>query len=177
MTLQISLHWTGPHSYNDVSEMDEDHDFGLYQIYGIHPVYGVDTLLYIGLANGNTFGSRFRNADRVFMNDDNAPWEDNGCGIRIHTGRIHRENTVPTPTDHTWGNWITVAERLLIHAHSPTWNSSSIATPPNGNVGRIRYRDVHILNWGQFGLLLPEVSGARYTEEFFGRLNDDPLGA
>ena len=51
----INLHWRGPHSYNDVREMDEARDYGLYQIYNTHPVYGNDTLVYIGQANVGTW--------------------------------------------------------------------------------------------------------------------------
>ena len=111
------------------------------------------------------------------MRDDRALWEDNGKRIRIHTGRLHIQDNEDPPDDDTWGNWITLAEHLLIHAHLPAWNSIFIVGAPNGEVGGINYRDVHVLNWGQYGLLLPEVSGARHTcedDSVFNRLNEDP---
>ena len=174
----INLHWRGPHSYNDVRAMNGASDYGLYQIYNIHPVYGNDTLVYIGQTNVGTFRDRFGQSDRTYMNDDYAPWEDNGGRIRIHTGRIHMQDNEDPPDDDTWGNWITLAENLLIHAHLPAWNSTFIARPPNRDVEGINYRDVHVLNWGQYGLLLPEVSGARHAcedDSVFNQLNDDPL--
>ena len=173
----INLHWRGPHSYNDVLKMDEDHDYGLYQIYNTHPVYGNDTLVYIGRANAG-FGYRFGQQDRIWMNDDNAPWENNGERIRIHTGRIHVQDNEDPPSDKMWKNWINLAERLLIFAHLPAWNGQLVTGRPKGGVGRINYRNVHVLNWGQYGLLLPEISGARHTREdrsVFNWLNDDPL--
>lgn len=178
--MRINLHWTGPHSYNDILDMDEARDYGLYQIYNTHPVYGNYTLVYIGQAKDETFKGRFGQPDYIWMNDDYAPWENNGCRIRVHTGRIHVQNNENQPSDKMWENWIDLAEHLLIFAHLPAWNSQRVSARarPKGRVGRINYRDVHVLNWGQYGLLMPEVSGARHTREersVFCRLNDDPL--
>ena len=173
----INLHWRGPHSYNDVLKMDGGHDYGLYQIYNTHPVYGNDTLVYIGLANIDTFSERFRNGYKK-MNECSAPWENNGKRIRVHTGRIHVHRNEKPPSNTVWENRIILAERLLIFAHTPALNSQYVNSCPSGRVGKINYRDVHVLNWGQYGLLLPEVSGARHTREddsVFNRLNDDPL--
>ena len=171
----INLVWKGPQPYGEVITQDDDTDYGVYQVYGIHPVYGADTLLYIGKANDNTFGARFRSADKLFMNDANEPWGNNVNALRIHTGRIHLHGGERRPAEYMWSRWVTRAERLLIHAHSPAWNAQNVSPekgPPNGRV----YRDLHVLNWGQFGQLLPEVSGARLVRgAVFERLWDEPL--
>jgi len=47
--MTINVKWSGPHSVSDVLEFaDESRDRGLYQIYGPHPVYGLNVLLYVG---------------------------------------------------------------------------------------------------------------------------------
>ena len=172
--MAINLHWRGPHSYNDVLQLNGDTDYGLYQVYNVHPVYGADTLVYIGKADELTFAARFGQPDYRWMGDDYAPWEDNGCRIRIHTGRVYVKHNENGPRSDTWSNWIARAEHLLIYAHSPAWNANYVRTPPGHPV----YHEVHVLNWGQYGRLLPEVSGARFTNDaMFSRLNDDPVGS
>ena len=170
---KINLQWSGPHSYNEVLRLDGDTDYGLYQIHAVHPVYGADTLAYIGKADEQTFAARLR-SHNLMVSDDYAAWENNGCRIRIHTGRIHVKRNEDRPRRDTWSKWIARAEHLLIYAHSPAWNANFVMTPPKGRV----YHDVHVLNWGQYGRLLPEVSGARFTNDaVFNRLNDDPLSS
>jgi len=170
----INLHWSGPHSYREVLEMGGDTDYGLYQIYNVHPVYG-DTLVYIGKAGDQTFATRFRQSEYRWMGDDHdALWEDNGRRIRIHTGRIHVQQNEDPPGNATWNSWIVRAEHLLIYSHLPAWNASNVRSPPRDS----GYHDVHVLNWGQHGRLLPEVSGARFTNDaVFNRLNDVPVGS
>ena len=169
--MRINLHWKGPHSLDEVRAMEEADDYGIYQYYGAHPVYGADTLVYLGKANGQTFGSRFRQAEYNWTGEQDG-WENNEARIRIHTGRIHVTRQEKLPGIHKWGKWIDQAEYLLICAHSPAWNGQYVRNRPNSP----SYDDVHVLNWGQYGRLLPEVSGARFTNgAVFTRLNDDPL--
>ena len=169
--MRINLHWKGSHSLDEVRVMDEAADYGVYQIYSAHPVYGADALVYIGKANGETFGSRFRQPDYNWSGERDG-WENNEAGIRIHTGRIHVTERERPPTNRRWETWIDQAEYLLICAHSPAWNAKYVRSLPASP----RYDDVHVLNWGQYGRLLPEVSGARLTNgAVFARLKDDPL--
>lgn len=57
---EIHMVWEGPYSYEEITNTlrDEYCDFGVYQIYGAHPIYGSDVLLYIGKADQQTFGVR-----------------------------------------------------------------------------------------------------------------------
>ena len=51
----VRIEWEGPFSIEEVLELnDGNKDYGLYQIYGHHIVYGKDSLLYIG-QTGTTF--------------------------------------------------------------------------------------------------------------------------
>jgi len=55
----IHIEWEGPYSLNQLNTLkDLRKDRGLYQIYGHHPVYGSNVLLYIGQTSGRTFGER-----------------------------------------------------------------------------------------------------------------------
>jgi hypothetical protein len=59
----IHIEWDGPYRLAGseghlVTSLVGPTDYGLYQIYGGHPVYGNLALLYIGLAAGQHFGER-----------------------------------------------------------------------------------------------------------------------
>lgn len=58
--LIIHIEWDGPFKLDQLSELNNtDIDFGIYQIYGSHPIYGADVLLYIGKADRQTFSKGF----------------------------------------------------------------------------------------------------------------------
>jgi len=41
----IHVQWSGPYKYDEVKALrDEFIDYGVYQVYGTHPVYGSDVL-------------------------------------------------------------------------------------------------------------------------------------
>ena len=65
----IELEWDGPHSVEQVSKFFDASDYGLYQIYGTHSVFGPDTLLYIGKAERQFFGTRFSQHSGWFQNE------------------------------------------------------------------------------------------------------------
>ncbi|MDE0279633.1 MAG: hypothetical protein OXN16_00925 [Gammaproteobacteria bacterium] len=152
--MRIDLYWEGPHSFEEALEMTEDRDKGFYQIYILHPVYGNDTLVYIGRTN-KAFGHRLDDPAHKWMGDHR---ENNSGRIRIHTGRIvrHEENPISAPNA-----LMEYAESLLIFAHGPSWNGDHVKNRPR--VPKDVDPDVRVLNWGQYGLLLPEVSNARWS--------------
>jgi hypothetical protein len=147
----IQIEWDGPYTYEEAKKVCKDPtDRGIYQIYGTHPVYGNDVLLYIGKAYARPFGVRL--SEEI--------WDSVGQNISVHLGRLgaakNSENA--TITDEVWEVEVELAEKLLIHVHFPACNSSNIASIPDA-----RCADLHILNWGKYRSLLPEVSGARWT--------------
>jgi hypothetical protein len=149
----IHVQWDGPYTYGDAKKLKDEYvDYGVYQIYGSHPVYGSDVLLYLGKAGKRTFGTRL---------SEEYWWErtQDSKRLTIYVGRLH--GFEKHPTNDEWLEQITLVERYLIYAHAPASNSSGL------NVKF--YEDehpVHILNWGQFRDLLPEVSSARYSSRF-----------
>ena len=140
--MRIDIEWQGPLSIEDIANLHESSDFGIYQLYGRHTVYGEKTLLYIGKAWLQTFGTRISQhylADFV-------------CGTAAaYVGRL---GYFPPRSDN-WEQRVSLAEKLLIYAHAPAWNTQNINDyDPIDNL--------RIFNWGDYGLLLPEVSHARY---------------
>ena len=57
----IHIQWEGPCGYRDLRNIDDTQkDYGLYQVYACHPVYGSGVLVYIDLAAHRTLGVRIR---------------------------------------------------------------------------------------------------------------------
>ena len=139
---QIHIDWNGPMSVEEASKLKGSADYGVYQCYGLHLAHRTRMLLYIGRAMDVTFGVRIRRHNF------------GGWGAAdIFVGRLcGREQ----PDDQTWGLQIKRAERLLIFAHAPPWNSQGIDN--YGDVGNLQ-----ILNWGNREQLLAEVSTTRWS--------------
>ncbi len=147
----IHVEWGGPHTLDASKALTGPTDYGVYQIYGGHPVYGSTALLYIGLAAAQYFGKRISQGERWLDNRD-------ADRIEVYVGRLAGSQTLGDPT---WTQHIELAERLLIYAHSPPMNTRK-------NLARLEpdLRFIHVLNWGNHRDLLPEVSGARWTSRF-----------
>ena len=127
---------------------DYDKDCGLYQIYGHHPVYGNDVLLYIGQTCENSFSGRIKEHEKEWL------FSLESKSIRIHVGRIHNAETMD---EDEWRNVVDMAETLLIYSHWPVANTMGIES-----IDDEKYYKIHILNCGEYGDLLPEVSGERW---------------
>jgi hypothetical protein len=144
----IQIEWEGPYKLNELNKLtDDSKDYGLYQIYGKHPVYGSGVLLYIGKADLQTIGKRISQENWWDTNDSNT--------LMIYAGRLAGEIT---PDEEEWSKEIDLAEKLLIYVHKPAYNSKNLMSIPDTDL-----HDVHILNWGDYRDLLPEVSGLRWT--------------
>ncbi|SOC44468.1 NUMOD4 motif-containing protein [Ureibacillus acetophenoni] len=149
-THHIQIDWEGPYKLDELHTLqNEETDYGIYQIYGKHQIYGSDVLLYIGKADQQTVGKRILQEGWEYVNDSN--------NIKIYIGRLHGRQT---PTNDEWSREIDLAESLLIYVHKPAFNSKSIAS-----VSDTELQDIHILNWGNHRDLLPEVSGLRWTSK------------
>ena len=133
--------------------MNDNHDYGVYQVYGSHPVYGSDVLLYIGKAGQQTFSFRLQQQEQFLYNQDAG-------NIRYYVGRLAGEQT---PKNSKWEHQIDMVETLLIHSHWPAANSRNIQT-----LGRhaAEIAETHVLNWGQRRSLLSEVSGLMLTDRY-----------
>lgn len=149
-TYIIQINWDGPYGLRDLPNLkNEEIDYGIYQVYGNHPVYGNDVLLYIGKADYQTLGKRISQEDWINTNDSN--------NTKLYVGRLHGSQN---PNNDVWSKEIDLAERLLIYVHKPAYNSKSISTLPDTEI-----QNIHILNWGHHRDLLPEISGLRWTSK------------
>jgi len=142
MPTLIEVDWAGPYTYEEIpSDV-----FGIYQVYGPHPTYGQQALLYIGKTKRN-FKKRL---------EDEAWWfGDNNGSMRYRVGT-------------RWGNRaftseeIDLVEKVLIIAHAPAYNSKDVQS----NWGEDA-PDLVIYNWNDYGLLLPAVVADRYRASHF----------
>ncbi len=144
---EIHINWYGPYSLLEVYELENTQtDFGIYQIYGSHTIYGSNVLLYVGKAVLQTFGVRIRQES----------WEGNkdSGNIEVYVGRLGKSSQCSIEE---WQSQITKAENLILYACAPARNSSNIVSLRQG------HEHIHIFNWGQYRDLLPEISGKRYS--------------
>jgi hypothetical protein len=150
----VHIEWEGPLTISEVANLNQSTDYGIYAVYGYHPVYGSNALLYIGKVQKQTFGQRFRK--------EGLGWQQGSLEDTAHTevyvGRMKGPDTPPEPI---WEKDIDLAEKLLIHAHGPAYNSQQIGevceTDPE-------VCNTRVLNWGCHRAIRPEVSGLRWTK-------------
>ncbi|MEL7153180.1 MAG: hypothetical protein AAFN51_05180, partial [Pseudomonadota bacterium] len=90
-----------------------------------------------------------------------SDWLHNPSGrdVKVRLGRLLMRDKESFSTEKAEG-LVNAAEALLIHALSPAKNSSSIRSLRWSEYGKY-----HILNWGAYGDLLPEVSGRYYCAD------------
>ena len=113
----VRIEWEGPYTFADALTLnDEEEDYGVYQVYGEHVVFGDDALLYIGIAREQTFGRRL-SQHKKWLEEDNE----------IVVGRIAESDYKHDPPD--WADWhelLEDVESLEIYWHSPPYNSKNI---------------------------------------------------
>ena len=163
---EIRIEWKGPYGLTDIgfdgekyvikdTELDDKKkDYGLYQIYGFHPVYGSSVLLYIGKAKEQTFARRLSQEGWEY----NADFEN----LQIYVGRLFSQRDLDS---FKWGKYVDIAESMLIYAHSPAMNSSNILTISKDKKKLKEYERVRIFNYDQCRSLLPEISGELWIKE------------
>jgi hypothetical protein len=100
----VHVNWEGPFSISQVNNNNDKDDYGVYQIYGNHPIYG-QQLIYIGKAVKSTFGKRISDEEKTWLNGkDKDLWP-----IEIYIGEIDDEET-----GIEWKKLTDMVEQLLI---------------------------------------------------------------
>lgn len=152
--------------YEKVCTHGKNTDAGLYQIYGRHHAYGPDSLLYIGQA-GN-FSERI-NEKRWFNDFLETTVEPDF----VRLGRIAKSNdkkaeVLAEEDGKLWSEFITLAEKLLISTHTPAFNSQ-LDYKLSGTLQNwtTNGRQIIVLNFGDRGSLLPEVSTFRNSYTYY----------
>ena len=148
----IHVQWDGPFTLEEISKLNDDHDYGIYQVYGSHPVYGSDVLLYVGKASAQTFSVR--------LNQEEWHYNKDADNIRYYVGRLAGGKT---PENSKWKREIDLVEKLLIYSHGPASNSRNISSLGKDSKD---LKDILVLNWGKHRDLLSEVSGLMLTDHF-----------
>jgi hypothetical protein len=144
--IKVVIKWEVLKELEDViKSRNESEDSGVYMITGHHPVFGNDSLLYIGMTKDSTFGGRFSQPDhKKYIKQE---W-----GVKIYIGRIDSINNDEDYSQELWESIIEDVEALLIYFHSPPHNSRSVDSFPDPN------NDLRIINIENYGALYPEIS-------------------
>jgi hypothetical protein len=130
----IRIKWDGPYSLKEVCDFSDDKDLGgIYQVYGIHQLFGTDTLLYIGKASG-----KFK--QRV-PKEDKGTWIDwDSLELKFYLGRFGGE--VSTSREN-WLQQIDSAEKILIYEFTPPYNAMNVKSE-----GSLHAEEIIIFNTG-----------------------------
>ncbi len=127
----IKIRWEGPLPITQVLKKDNGgskphyngNDYGLYQVYGKHILYGKgkerEALLYIGQATKQTFARRFKQHE-----NDWIQYEPAGEGIKVYLGRLNSKKYTPRDKWKTWHRDVNIAEAILIYKYTPCYNSN-----------------------------------------------------
>lgn len=155
----INILWEKiPFDFEIIKTKNSESDFGLYQVYGKHNVYGQNALLYIGQSNIQKFSNRLK--DR---------WEfiESSCIPKfICLGKIVKSKNASEPFEYEINEWekiINIAEKILIKTHTPAMNKQDVT----GLFNKEQDENYLILNWGDYGKLLPEVSNLRFSYKYW----------
>jgi hypothetical protein len=111
----IEVAWSGPFSSAQVRAMGTATDRGLLAIYGSHPVFGADALLYIDEARDAPFAHRLARVEPWLKHLPSEP--------TIYVGRLGGTDAA------SWDGWledILRAYRLAVFFHSPPWNTVGV---------------------------------------------------
>jgi len=147
----IHIEWQDPNDFEFVKNLTGKHDFGIYQIYLDHSIYGREVLSYIG-STSETFGSRMKVHENWLKDSDNG-------NAKIYTGKLRKKDWYTLYERES--KEIVQVEKLLIYSHQPAYNKVYKDIQDDHDI-----QELHILNWEKRGDLLPEVSGARWTSKF-----------
>lgn len=140
----IHIDWQGPFTLEQALQLQSDTDFGLYQYYGEHPIYGQNALLYLGSATKQTFGKRLSQHNWHL-------WS--ATPVEIYVGKLCTEGPIDP---HNAIRKLCLAESILLFSHSPGFNTSNL-----NSIGH-KGNDARVLNWGKRKSLFPEVSVSRW---------------
>ena len=111
----VEVAWTGPYRFEDIAGAGADSDRGLLAVYGSHPVFGADALLYIDEAREAPFAARL---DRL------RPWLLHlPTDATFYVGQLGGRDALGWPE---WLDAIQRAYRLAVFFHSPPWNSQGV---------------------------------------------------
>ena len=141
---RVRVQWENPVGLDVVLKLSGDNDYGLYQVYSHHVVFGPSALVYIGMAAEQTFGVRFKQHEAYWLSEEND--------VEIRVGRLWPDDYVKDRGGRDWKQLLSDTEALLVHWHSPPYNTQHIIDYTG--------QALHVQNWGNRGSILPECTSA-----------------
>ncbi len=151
------VYWEGPFTLAEVitgnSAINQNHC--LYQIYGDHPCYGHDVLLYIGQTRQGIV-QRFAQHHRRFSAEcEEVKVFVGSCGVFTNWVKW-RETPQYGVID---GTLLNAIESLLIYAHQPAYNSREKCHPIFSG------HNFRVFNTYRRKALMPEISTLFYRDD------------
>ena len=149
------VNWQGPYKASEIAEKVDKHDlenYVLYKVYGSHPMYGNNVLLYIGMTEQRT--DKRLNQHDYWMDEeryDQSTVYLASIGLFESWEKSEEIEIFKKPSREI----IEKIEALLIYAHQPSHNSKNKQTAKSAT-------NLRIFNTGAHGSLMPEVSGLYY---------------
>lgn len=141
----IEIVWSGPHQIKLEEFKSFESNDGLYQIYGTHPIYGRNVLLYIGITL-NKVDERIWNH---FNNWIKYEFDD----VIVYKGEVKSKEIIDD--EKLKGKYIGIAEKLLIYYCAPSYNT-------NEKTDIAKVESSIVMNFGKIGSLPTEVSTLWY---------------
>jgi hypothetical protein len=146
----IGVSWQEPVKWSKRGKFDHE-SLQLYQIYGRHPIYGADVLLYIGMSDG--IASRLNHHDNWVQFLPDTATVTAAC-LKEFTSWTEYDD--PRYDDDYFEpcsrEVVAAVESLLIYAHAPVYNKAERAAPKRSTEG------LRIFNTGHHRSLMPELS-------------------
>ena len=144
----FNIHWLMGSWKSDPLFSTQEYGPYVFQVYGDHPLYGRDVLLYIGLKEYSSSGTRI-------VIDDDFTKIDVEIFTRYHTGIIKKPDK--TKND-DWLLLLCKLTKILIVSHYPAFNFSA-----NSYKEQMK-KEEHILiqNYESRGSLMPIISNKRW---------------
>ena len=144
------VYWKGPFTDDTLEKLTEEENekFVLYKIYGSHPMYRNDILLYVGMTEIGVVNR---------LNQHNYWMDEERFGpSKIYFASIgHFESWKQSDEmiifDCLDRKVIENVEELLIYAHQPVHNKKSRSSAKGA-------KGIRLFNTGAYGMLMPEVS-------------------
>lgn len=141
----FQIDWIGPVSNDKFEEYGDS--CCLYKIYGTHPIYGRNVLIYLGMTKSNIANRISQHKDWIDLESDD---------VTFYFGSISELKEKTKIAISKNNEAVRNIEELLIMANQPAYNNYSKKYIKNNNI--------RIFNSGKFGSLLPESSTLYYND-------------
>jgi len=156
---EIKISWEGPFKIDDIldNKIGKPYEVrsksqGLYQIYGSHPLYGNDVLVYIGRTkDANGFKSRLKGRWVIENGSDTE-------NVQIYLGTIFSDSKKIEDDSIL----IDKSEVLLINAMKPAYNSSNIQSANEGFISE----NFILHNEGNYRNLYPVLDSKYFWQPY-----------